>query len=86
MKGATLQSKVIKLLFSNGYYVVNVVRASKRGVPDILACKNGHFFGIEIKGAGDTLKPLQKHNLDQIKKCGGTALVVKELSDIENLI
>lgn len=48
------------------------------GVPDIVGCYNGLFFGIECKAGGNKPTPLQQKNLKQIAESGGVALVVNE--------
>lgn len=54
--------------FANGY--------TARGVPDILACINGWFVGIEVKA--DTGKPseIQLYNIEKIRRNGGYGWVV----------
>ena len=50
------------------------------GVPDIIGCHNGRFFGIECKaGKGKTTK-LQDKNLRDIMAAGGVGVVVNELN------
>ncbi|WP_054637161.1 VRR-NUC domain-containing protein [Thalassobacillus sp. C254] len=48
---------------------------SKAGVPDILACINGRFVGIEVKKPGGKVSELQKANIRLIEKAGGVAFV-----------
>jgi Holliday junction resolvase len=50
----------------------------KSGVPDIIACINSRFVGIECKASGKKPTALQYKNLDDIKTCGGATLVVNE--------
>ena len=56
------------------------------GIPDIIACIRGHFFGFEVKT--DTGKPteLQKATIRKILKCGGTAAVVRSVDEVRALI
>ena len=60
----------------------------KSGVPDIVGCYNGTFFGIELKAGTNKPTPLQEKNLLQIKIAGGIALVVNEdnMHNIEKLL
>lgn len=47
------------------------------GIPDILACYNGRFLGIEVKGGtGYGLTDLQKYNLKHIRDAGGIGICV----------
>jgi Holliday junction resolvase len=48
------------------------------GVPDIVGCYQGLFFGIECKAGKNKPTPLQKKNLEDIAKSGGVSLVVNE--------
>lgn len=48
------------------------------GVPDIVGCYNGRFFGIECKAGSNTPTALQHANLDRIQETGGIALVINE--------
>lgn len=49
----------------------------KAGIPDRLACIDGHLIGIEVK-ADRTKKPtaLQSHCMEQIERAGGKCFVV----------
>jgi len=48
------------------------------GVPDIVGCYHGKFFGIECKAGEGKLTALQAKNLNSIKAMGGVALVINE--------
>lgn len=48
------------------------------GVPDIVGCYKGLFFGIECKAGKNKPTKLQDLNLRQIDTAGGLALVVNE--------
>ena len=82
------QRKIVKHLEAQGAYVVKVITASKKGVPDILACYKGRMIGIEVK-LPTTMKntsELQKYNLAKIKEAGGFAVVACEMSQIEPIL
>jgi Holliday junction resolvase len=51
---------------------------SSRGVPDIVGCLNGVFFGIEAKAGKGKTTALQDRELQRIRDAGGIALVVNE--------
>ena len=62
---------------SGGWQVKFFANAYTRaGVPDVLACINGRFVGIEVKS--DTGEPtkLQLRCIEQIRKAGGYAFVL----------
>ena len=50
----------------------------KSGVPDIVGCYKGKFFGIECKAGANKPTELQKHQLKLIADAGGIAMVINE--------
>lgn len=52
------------------------------GIPDIIACIDGRFFGFEVKT--DIGKPtkLQEATIRKIIAAGGTALVVRSVDEV----
>lgn len=48
----------------------------RSGVPDILACYEGRFLGIELKASYGRPSELQLYNLMQIHESGGFALLL----------
>ena len=47
------------------------------GIPDIIACINGRFFGFEVKTEDGKPTKLQEATIRKILAAGGTALVVR---------
>jgi len=86
VKEQAIQAKILKLL--KPYYTVKVVAATKAGVPDILACINGHFVGIEVKTpkTKTNTSELQKYNLRKIEENGGYSLVAWSVEQVEEFI
>ena len=69
------QSKVIKQYESQGWTVLNIIKLSDNGYPDLLCMKLGEVdTWIECKEGGDTLKPMQKYRIDQLRKLNKTAI------------
>jgi len=50
----------------------------RSGVPDIVGCLDGKFFGIECKAGTNTTTALQERELEKIKEGGGRAIVINE--------
>jgi|TARA_R110000765_G_scaffold236322_2_gene339169 hypothetical protein len=50
----------------------------KSGVPDIVGCYEGVFFGIECKAGKNQPTALQQKNLVEISEMGGIAVVINE--------
>jgi Holliday junction resolvase len=74
----TFENKIKRMLKDNGAYFVKFFANSftKTGVPDILACINGYFVGIEVKAENGHPSELQLYNIEQIRNAGGFAFVV----------
>ena len=73
------ENKVKKYLEENGAYFIKYwagAAYTKSGIPDILACVNGHFLGIELKAPNGKPSPLQIHNLKKIDEAGGYAILL----------
>ena len=56
------------------------------GIPDIIACIDGHFFGFEVKTDKGKPTALQEATIRKILKCGGTAAVVRSVAEVRALI
>jgi Holliday junction resolvase len=58
------------------------------GVPDFLACHEGHFIGIEAKAGKGKTTALQEDNMRRIRESGGTTIVVNEdnLNELEGML
>lgn len=48
----------------------------RQGVPDILACINGYFIGIEVKAPNGKPSDLQIWNIQKIREAGGFAIIL----------
>lgn len=56
------------------------------GIPDIIACINGHFYGFEVKtNVGKTTK-LQEATIRKILAAGGTAVVVRSVDEVKAIV
>jgi hypothetical protein len=51
------------------------------GVPDIVGCADGRFFGLEVKVPGSDATKIQSWCLIQIMKAGGIAKVVHSVDE-----
>lgn len=77
---AKVKKVVVQQLKDMGAYYFYPVTGGygRSGVPDIVGCYEGFFFGIECKAGKNKPTPLQEKNLKQIAEAGGLALVVNE--------
>lgn len=58
------------------------------GIPDIIACLDGHFLAIETKAPGKrkNVTPNQERRLKEIAWAGGTAMVVDDPEQVEKML
>lgn len=72
------ENKIKKFLKENGCWFVKYFanRNTRAGVPDLLACVNGYFLAIEVKGPTGKPSELQLWNVEQIREAGGIAIVL----------
>ena len=82
-----VKKQVKKILDDLGAYHFSPMSAGygRSGVPDIIACYKGCFIGIECKAGNNEPTLLQKHNIEQIKRNQGLAIVINE-GNIETLL
>jgi Holliday junction resolvase len=81
---------IVKQLNSVGAYYFYPVTGGfgASGVPDVVGCYKGKFFGIECKAGKNKPTALQFQNLMKITAAGGISLVVNEenMNDVLTLI
>lgn len=82
MTEAQIQSKIIKHLVHNGYFVIKIMRTNINGVPDLLAIKNGRATFYEVKRIDGVVSELQKYRIKQLISFGCKAKVVKSIEDL----
>lgn len=74
----TFENKVKKFIEDSGGWQVKFFanNYTRKGIPDILACINGYFVGVEVKADNGHPSALQLHQVDRIRKSGGFAFVL----------
>ena len=77
---AKVKKKIVdKLKAVGAYYFYPVTGGFGRsGVPDIIGCYKGWFFGIECKAGKNTTTALQDRELNAIRNARGEAWVINE--------
>ena len=77
------QSTIIKEYKSKGYTVLNIMKLSNSGYPDLLCIKKNEVdIWIECKEANDTLKELQKQRIDELNSLGKIAFCLQDTKGI----
>ena len=72
------ENKIKKYLKEKGIWYVKTWSngIQRKGIPDIIACVNGYFLGVEVKGMNGVPSDLQKREIRQIRKSNGVAMVL----------
>jgi Holliday junction resolvase len=70
MKEQQLQTKIIKRLEEQGWYVIKLIKTNKNGIPDLVAFKDNDFQFIEVKAETGKLSELQKFRIEELKSKG----------------
>lgn len=52
------------------YFKPYMAGFGKSGVPDIIGCTHGYFFGIEVKAPGRQVTPIQRRRIEEIEHNG----------------
>ena len=75
-----VKQKVAKQLKEMGAYFFYPATGGygRSGVPDIVGCYDGKFFGIECKAGKNKLTALQERELVLITRAAGLGVVVNE--------
>ena len=73
-----IQSRIIKRLEAEGYYVVKLILTNKPGIPDLLCLKNGKALCIEVKRPKEKPRPLQEYRMNELRNLGFECEVRRE--------
>jgi len=66
-----IQSKRIKELEAEGYYVIKLVKTNKNGIPDLVAIpKDSEVLFSEVKTPKGKVSKLQEYRLKELKNHG----------------
>jgi len=78
MSESKYQSKVIKKLEDESFYVLKLIRTNKSGIPDIVALKPNEVRFIEVKGTKTPVSKLQEYRIKELTKFGFNATIDRE--------
>jgi Holliday junction resolvase len=78
MKEQQIQSKRIKELEAEGYYVIKLINTNKNGIPDLIAIPpNSDVLFVEVKKPDGKLSKLQEFRLKELENHGVKVEVFK---------
>jgi len=71
MKEQQIQSKKIKELESQGYYVIKLINTNKNGIPDLIAIPpNSDVLFVEVKRPDGKISKLQEYRHKELEEKG----------------
>ena len=87
----TIVKRILKMLredFPGVWWKIHGGPYQERGIPDIVGCYEGRFFGIEVKRPGKKSKTTryQQEQLDNIQKFQGISGVVTSIEEVRTLL
>ena len=56
------------------------------GIPDIIVCYKGRFYGLEAKVGKNQPTCLQAATIEQIRHAGGVAAVVRSVDEVKEIM
>ena len=83
-----LKNKVLKFIKSN-YPDAWIYKAADRftsGIPDLLICRKGLFYAIELKVGSNKATPIQEFVMREIRRAGGRVSVCRCIEDVKKFI
>jgi Holliday junction resolvase len=70
MKESQIQSKIIRSLESDGWYVIKIIKCNRNGCPDLIALKPNEVYFVEVKTEKGRLSELQKYRIEELESKG----------------
>lgn len=79
MREQQIQSRKIKELEAQGYYVIKLTTTNKNGIPDLIAIPpNSDVLFVEVKGPTGKLSKLQEYRIKELNQHGIKTEVSRE--------
>lgn len=78
MREQAIQSKKIKELEADGYYVIKLIVTNKTGIPDLIAIpKDAAIKFIEVKTPQGKVSKLQQYRIKELESHGITVEIYR---------
>jgi Holliday junction resolvase-like predicted endonuclease len=79
MREQQIQSRKIKELEAQGYYVIKLTTTNKNGIPDLIAIPpNSDVLFVEVKGPTGKLSKLQEYRIKELNQHGIKTEICRE--------
>ena len=85
MKESQIQSKKIKELEAQGYYVIKLIKTNKNGIPDLIAIpKDSDVEFYEVKRPTGKTSKLQEYRVKELQAHGLKVEIYKGIESNDN--
>lgn len=81
-----IQTKVINALRKDGWYVNKLISTSLKGVPDLIAHKDGRTIYIEVKRPGMKPRKLQEFRMQELEAYGVKCFTIDSVEKLKQVI
>ena len=86
MLESKIQAKILKNLKALDIYAYKNITTNKKGVPDIVCVCDGKAIFLEVKNEKGKPSELQLYNIEQIRKSGGIAEIVRSWTEVQDIL
>ena len=76
----------LKKEYGGSWHKIHGSPYQRAGLPDIIGCLKGQFFGIEVKMPGNRPTDLQRATLEKLASDGAVCGIVHSLSEAQSLV
>ncbi|OCW92681.1 hypothetical protein A9168_14995 [Macellibacteroides sp. HH-ZS] len=73
---SVIQTRIIKRMEAQGYYVIKLQLTNKNGIPDLLCLKDGKASFIEVKRPGEKPRVLQEYRHNELRELGFDVMIL----------
>lgn len=82
----SLVDQMLKYLKKIGAYTIKTSDKFTSGIPDLLICYNNRTIFVEVKTFKGIVSPIQKYTIEQIRKRGCEAYIIRSLESLKEII
>lgn len=87
MKESQIEAKLVKMVEERGGMCLKFISPGRRGVPDrIVITPTGHITFVELKTESGKLQPIQKWQIEEMRKRHVTVWVLKGRCEVEAFV
>ena len=86
MRESSVERSIVKYAKSQGWWTVKFFPFGIKGIPDRICIRNGVVLFIEVKAAGEKLRPLQAYIHKVMREHGAFVFTCDNLDDAKRIL